>query len=366
MTPLGLFVIVASVAGVAGICYWIWKKVHTILHPPLPAKSPIPSPLQLPQLSQNGNSQEGPSIGDTEERKQQEQIGQQQRKQALVKQVAQSDRDLGKKLMQCAGVSRGEYLDSNDAQLVADVARRIGDLELLVLSLATRTLLDIDVQRRSDRIAVNYPTSDIEPQAMTDIAQFPDMLPEQLMAEDDEFYRKIVLNEAVVMQSFERFEIDKILYTLFDVSGSMKELVESGLPRHIVARAIMIKLLYRAINGQAKYYHRDFDGEPHELQLALTPDEAERLSDLILHGGLTNGGTNIPRALQRAIGDIRQQQAGIQEAEILLVSDGEDEKIGDPDQLRSLLGSDIRLHVALVGKHSAILQAVAHTYIHFP
>ncbi|MEK7648412.1 MAG: hypothetical protein AAB400_00655 [Patescibacteria group bacterium] len=368
--------VATAITGVAGVCYWLWRKVRDILHPPQRSKQYIPLPSQLPQLpkadpdssrnSSNGTQSDEKEDKDAERREKQEQNTQQQRKEALVRQVAQTNQDLGKKLMQCAGVARGEYLDSNDAQLVTEVARRIGELELLIVSLASRVSLDIDVDKRSNRVAVNYPTSDIEPQTMTDIAQFPDMLPEQLMADDDDFYRSIVLNEALVLQAFESVVIDKILYTLLDVSGSMKELLESGLPRHIVARGIMVKLLYRAINGGAKYYHRDFDGEPHQLLLALTPEEAERLCDIILHGGLTQGGTNILKALQRAVEDIRQRQAGIQEAEVLLISDGDDEGIGSPEQLEALLGDDIRLHVALVGKHSEILKAVAHTYIHFP
>lgn len=369
-TLLAYGLMAAVSAGVAYVIYRLYKKVRRILHPPPPPPIPFPRPSSQSQQgkgrdAKSGASEQEEGRQDQEHAARESQSSRERQKQSLVKQIANSNPDLGKKAAQCAGVRVGEYVDMNDARLVAEIARRIEDQELLILHTASTTLLDIDVQKRSERRIANYPTDSIEPEVMTEIGQFADMLPEQLMADDDEFFMRLALGEGIIMQPFEQIDVEKILYTLLDVSKSMEYLLESGLPRHILARGIMIRLLYRAIIGGSKYYHRDFDGAPHQLRLALTPHEAEVLCDVILHGGLTNGGTNIPGALICAINDIRQKQSGIQEAEILLVSDGEDEKIGDPEEIRKLLGDDIRLHVALIGKGSAILQAVAHTYIHF-
>ena len=56
----------------------------------------------------------------------------------------------------------------------------------------------------------------------------------------------------------------------------------------------------------------------------------------------------------------------ITHAELLLISDGEDGSVANPDVVRSILAENTRFHAVLLGSHSEALEAAADTYRHFP
>lgn len=373
MTTFGLFLapLFVGVAGILG--HFLWKAIKEFLDR---KKSPSSVP-SFPQISssqpQNGSSseerrrEEARKTCEREARESTERQRQELEKRSqIVTQILQSgEPDIGRQLARCAGLAHREFLPATDQELVQDIARKVSLPELQVFASAVQSDIAIDVRRREEREFASYPTNDIEPMATANVEQFLSMLPYQFLDDPDTFYAKVAHGEIMVMQSFEAHISEELLYVFLDVSGSMKESLVSGMPRHVFARGLMIRLLTRAISGRAKYFYRAFDGKPHQLLTATTPEEADVLCAKILSISLTDGGTNIPAALQQGVADIKSIGGLVQNAEILLISDGEDEKIGNCDAVRKLLGHDIKLHVALVGKDSDILRAVATSYHHF-
>ncbi len=76
---------------------------------------------------------------------------------------------------------------------------------------------------------------------------------------------------------------------------------------------------------------------------------------------MSGAGTNIQAALKRAVQDISSEKGREGSfSDVLLISDGESEL--DRQWLKQQFGSEIRLHVALIGQHSPLLKEVATTY----
>lgn len=182
--------------------------------------------------------------------------------------------------------------------------------------------------------------------------------PEQLAQDDDAFYGRIVTSEHLILQAYESTSDEKILYLLLDGSGSMDEKMSDGVERHVWARAVVIRLLAEAVRGGTSYLLRLFDEEPKALQQATNSEEADKLIRKIVSSGFTSGGTNILKALRKAVSDIRTKQGQFSLAEIVLITDGEDGAITEGELLK-LLGSDIRLHLILIGRRSPALEGVA-------
>lgn len=298
-----------------------------------------------------------------EKRKRKE--AEQDRQNASIKAVLSAHPLLAQALMKLAG-QKGEapVTDSpEDKARVEEIARRVPVhlLQLLIVA-GTQKDIEFDLQTNVVREKAPYPTNDVEPVPMSSIDQVGEILPEQLMQEDDSFYGALANQELLVLQPYERQVEKKTLFILLDLSNSMTGEMSNGVMRHSWSRGITLNLLLRAVRGEATYLLRGFAGHPYSLQEAANPEEAARLIKTILGTPADGNNTWIYGAVQRAAEDIRERKARHEIADLLLITDGEDQSMDDTVRVKRLLGEDIRLHVASIGKRSPSLQRAATTY----
>lgn len=286
------------------------------------------------------------------------------RKSALVERVMQGDPLLAELLCAMAGTAHDPLRDTSaDRERVLEIARRVNEPMLQVLAIAaTQSALDLALEQPPRQEEVAYPTRYIEPVRMRELEQLSNVIPEQLMLDDDAFYARLVQQDLIVLQPYERWTEQKTLEILCDVSGSMNQVMAHGMPRHNWSRGIAVSLLLKALRGGATYLVRPFDGEPHNALRASSPEEVAATIKIILDSGASGGGTNIRAALRQAINDVRTAESLTLGADVLLLTDGEDHSVDDVQNVQAELGTDIRLHVASIGTTSPALQAVATTY----
>jgi uncharacterized protein with von Willebrand factor type A (vWA) domain len=279
-----------------------------------------------------------------------------------IQKLLNANPDLVPHMLQRAGLGHKAHPRTVvDSQLVKEVAERLPELELEVFRLAAaQDHLKFDLQTSRELVAVNYPTSNIEVEPMSSYDQLSELLPEQLLMTNDQFYHALAEQHLLILQHYEQIVKQKLLYMLLDVSGSMERPMANGMPRHVWARGVTLNLLRKALHGEAQYYMRMFDGGTYDLYQSLNADEAARLIDLVLNLSFRGEGTNIFGALQRACTDIRERST-VQEAELLLITDGEDGVKYSVEKVKELLGDDIRLHIAFIGTQSEVLQQAAHS-----
>ncbi len=138
------------------------------------------------------------------------------------------------------------------------------------------------------------------------------------------------------------------LLVCLDTSGSMR-----GAPEN-VAKACVLQALRSAHAGQRGCRLLAFGGRGEflERELALTPEGLERLLDVM--GQSFDGGTDVQTPLEVAID--RVQQTGWEDADILIVSDGEfgvtHQTLALLRDARSRLG--LRVHGILIGDRETV------------
>ncbi|HSD12501.1 MAG TPA: hypothetical protein VLC10_02990 [Patescibacteria group bacterium] len=281
-----------------------------------------------------------------------------------VQEVMAADPRLVERMLGKAGEQHGPLRDvSLSAEDALRIARTLGPQGVETFWLAaSQKDVSFDLRRESSLERSHYPTGDISPEPMGDFAQLPAVLPEQLIMPDEQFYPALADQSLTVLQSYERKDARKRLYILLDVSGSMEDPMENGMPRHVWARGVTVNLLLEAVRGDAEYLFRPFDGQSHERREAATPEQAEKLIDHILSRGFSGNGTNLMNAVRTAAKDIRSLGNEVERSELLLITDGQDQSMDDEAAVRKVLGDDIRLHVVLIGTESPALKRVASTY----
>ena len=284
---------------------------------------------------------------------------------AKIAQIMKSDPQLAKQMMKMGGVDANRSVEEilNDPQLVRDMAKKLSgnDIEMLRIAAAQQDI-EFDLEQKGERDPVPYPTSDIEPIHIMSVDQLLQILPEELVLDDETFYRKFADQELMGLQAYERKVEQKLLYILYDASPSMDEKMQNGLPRHIWARGVILNLLLRAVRGEAKYFLLPFADSPMPLVQVTTPEEAERLIESLCRETPRAGGTRILKALKKATDDIRTLGGEVSQADILLISDGEDDAMKNTAYVQDLLGDDIKLHAALIGPPSEFIQQVSTSY----
>lgn len=276
-----------------------------------------------------------------------------------------STSDFARALLSRAGLeSQNALRVASDKDKIRKIAEKIPQTALNILNVASnQTSIKFDLQESEQKEPVEYPTNDIEPIYMRDPSQLSELLPEDLVLDDDTFFNRLAQNELRILQAYQRVVTQKLLYILIDDSGSMDQNMLDRNKRFEWARGVTLKQLKEAQKGNAKFFLRTFTTTTSPMKQALTPQEAEAAEVEILELPQSNGGTDIFRALVTAISDIREKGGNFSGAEILIITDGEDDI--DTNELKKLLRNDIKLHVAIIGTESKALQQIATTYRHF-
>lgn len=339
----------------------------------LPKKQAQQSQGQHGEQSQGGDGDGGQAQKEAEARRRREEEERRRReeeerrlyeaKERQVRKILDSDPRIAERFKRLAGKAHRDLQKMSDADLVRELARTIPDEVMQLFQIAqAQQEVKLNLQRKEERIPVEYPTSDIEPTNINSLDQLSGVIPEQMALDDDEFYLRLANNDLLVLESFETQLEKKRLYILLDVSGSMAEQMRNGLPKHIMARGIVFNLCLKAADGEAEIFLRPFDGAIHDLRKALNPEEAERMIDFILGTGFSGGGTYIFGGFSQAVSDIRQADSEVSQSEILLITDGEDSSMNNVQYIKEMMGKDIRLHSLLMGNDSPALREASTTY----
>jgi uncharacterized protein with von Willebrand factor type A (vWA) domain len=283
-------------------------------------------------------------------------------KRRQAKAILQSDPILREYLQKKAKLNERQKERDDEAveQIVKDVPAHV----LQVLSVAgTQKQIEIDLDTVVLKEKTLFPTRDIEPVPMSSMEQVSDILPEQMMMDDDQFYNALAHDELLVLQPYERVVEKKTLHISLDLSQSMTEKMADSKARHNWSRGMTISLLLKAVNGEATYLLRGFASGPYELQRVADASEAAGLIDELLETAANGQSTDIYGALRQAVVDVRAAKNDSDVADILIITDGLDNGGNvSAATLRQLFGSDIRLHVASIGETSSVLQSVATSY----
>lgn len=230
---------------------------------------------------------------------------------------------------------------------------------------ATQKDIDMDLDTKVGEVKSMFPTNDIQPVPISSVEQVTDVLPEQLMMDDDNFYGQLAQDELLVMQPYTRTVERKTLHILMDISTSMTEMMKSGMPRHSWSRGITVSLLAKAVNGEASYMLRQFAGKQYNLIKITTPEQAKALMDQLMASSANGDGTNILGALEAACKDVRAHKSPDGIADILLITDGQHlEQYGhmSVERVKAMLGNDVKLHVCAIQVESAVLKTCATSY----
>jgi uncharacterized protein with von Willebrand factor type A (vWA) domain len=278
------------------------------------------------------------------------------------------DEQLARMLLSEAGCENRELMSAaKDDELIRKIAQDVDDGVIHVLSCASKANLQIDAINLKASNALEetpYPADVSEVDAMTSDDDIPRVLPEELAMDDDVFYANLQNDELNITRHYKEVQRKKLGYLLFDVSGSMREIMSNYGSRIQWAAGIALRLMMHAINGMADYILRFFGPEPYDMHIVRSPIEAKELASILLHMCDQNVGTNIQVALEQAVDDIKAQKTpDLEASDIVLISDGEDSKL-DKDWLASTFipNGDIRLHVIMIGLENSTLKAYATTY----
>ena len=215
-----------------------------------------------------------------------------------------------------------------------------------------------------------YPADNVALRPLRDMSELPQMLPSELALDDDMFDARLATGATMVtiherhvpvmedIHEAQYIEKIRIVYVLLDVSPSM-------FPRHAPWRvplwkSICLTLLDKAMAVEAPFYLREFHQDvKRTLKTAVNNEQADKLRHRI-HNAKEGSGTDIQRALMKAIEDFSGQE--YDEADIMIVTDGEDTEI-DIDAVRAgLEGAGIRLHAIMLGVSNEHLRACCDVY----
>ncbi len=135
----------------------------------------------------------------------------------------------------------------------------------------------------------------------------------------------------------------KLIYLLIDASGSMlgqlggSGQVKNGLfQRSTLATLFSVAVTKRVGLDKGIVYARFFTDSPGTLKSARQPDEFEALVNYLSISSSRSGGTSLITAIRRAASDIAAARDELHSAEILLITDAEDEI--NADEIKKALG----------------------------
>lgn len=283
----------------------------------------------------------------------------------LLKEILKRDPKLGKYISELAGKGSQDITELDDAGL-DEVAQSLGDELLAIFFTATQNIpidLDLDSRRTSlEEVRAGGIYRDLAP--MRSLDQLPSMSPEDMTLPPSVRKMRFATGQMRRVRNFNLKSVVKLLYILRDRSGSMTEEMRDQLSKDIWARGVVLKYAMRAQEGKTRFYYRDFDEYVKDLQKVLTVgDVKDFIRYLRTHPAPENAGTDILNAIIKSVADILgAKEEHISSAEIVLISDGADNSVSDPDVVRKAL-KGIKLHVIMIGAENLSLKEVATTYI---
>lgn len=276
------------------------------------------------------------------------------------------DEQLTRLLSEAYGKALPSQGGDPNPDLVREIARTVQPHFLRVLSAASQTqrqFEDLELTAKKEREVVPYVADEINLTRLGPEHDFSQIMPEDLAMGDDVFFANFVQGDLSVIENVELTKETPSLYVLIDLSGSTDYEKSNGATRVQWEAGVTLKLMLRALAGQAKFSVRFFGDTPYELVKVESEAQAQQMIDMLLRLNHRNSGTDIMAALEQAVKDIGEQDnTDVEYSDILLVSDGESPL--DEYRLEQLFNPDskLRLHVALIGVANPILERFATSY----
>lgn len=268
-------------------------------------------------------------------------------------------------------------LAAEEARLRQEAERRLAELAREAVShvVFTTRMIQVGVVKTGERVVgvipeeSPTPADDLDVRPIRNIAEIGDLLPAEQALDPDLLEIRVLTGEAIVRQHivatpvmedvFEpRWEVRRqALYLLLDVSPSMyPEWSDWKMP---VWKAIGLSLLEHCLEAEAIFLEREFDQGQRDLIRVVTATDAAAMRQRIL-GMQYGAGTRIGPAIQAAITDFANES--YDQADMVVLTDGEDDAIA-VDELRAALDqAHIRLHAILLGTENEKLRSLADVY----
>ncbi len=259
--------------------------------------------------------------------------------------------DLQNYLGQHAGVGRNELHIGNIVNLIEKISERLSNRELEIFYVA-RKKEATEVYRRDEILeSIPYPEDEMTVKNIDNPMEILKLVPTQYVYDDDIFMQKLVKKELLIRDYQARRLKRQALYLLIDVSGSM-----SG-QKNVYACGVALAFVRQAINEGSTYFLRFFDDSPHELYLIKSKEDAEKMSNILVKQPFSGGGTSIQGAINQAIEDIVESPEQFEKAEIMVISDGEDNVSLNKKDLKG-----VKIHSTIIDGNNKGLELVSETY----
>ncbi len=285
--------------------------------------------------------------------------------QAVREMLQNGDEPVANLLMELAGLQPGHpRLAAKDDETIRRIAQSVNADTRKVLSFASKSnaqLDKIDLNTRTELQRSPHPADTFEVERMQSDDQLGSVMPEELAMPDDVFFPQFGEDGLHVVQHYEQVEKVRRMYLLIDISGSMNEPISKTEATRIQwAAGVALKLMLKAQAGEAEFLLRYFDNDVYSLRRVTSANEATAMVNELVRLRDAHGGTNIQSALKAAVKDMASSKSDFDTSDLLLITDGESEL--SKSWLRKTFGSDIRLHVAMIGQHNPVLEKVSTSY----
>lgn len=273
----------------------------------------------------------------------------------LIKAGAFDKDDVREHIQKSAGVGTEEMQLKNIVDLIEKIPNKLFDKDLKIFQVA-RKHEQIEVYKKSEEYSDSLtPDNEIDIQAMKNPNDILKVLPSEYAKNDQEFFMKFAKNELMVRNYLSKHNKKQALYLLVDVSGSM-----AG-DKGIFASGIALSFVNQAIKEKSVYFLRFFEYDPLKLYRITNEEEAKEIRDVLIREPYSYGGTSINNALNQAIRDINNDKEKFKKAEIMLITDGDDNVTLDKKELKNIKLHTTHINYKDKAEHRD-LKAISETY----
>jgi len=260
--------------------------------------------------------------------------------------------DVQKYLSKHAGIAENEIKITNVMDIIDKIADNIHEREMDVLYVAR--FKEITERYRRDEVltSVPFPDNEMTIKNIEESNELLKILPTEFIHDDDVFMQKLVKKELQVKDYQSRRLKKQALYLLIDVSGSMDGM------RNVYASGVALALVRQALSEGSVYFLRFFDYNMKPLNKVTNDKEAEKMMDKLVRCPYSGGGTDIESAIQTAVRDISEDPEEFEKAEIMLITDGDDDVSISKNSLKG-----IKLHSTVIEGSNSGLRELSDTYV---
>jgi uncharacterized protein with von Willebrand factor type A (vWA) domain len=260
--------------------------------------------------------------------------------------------DFQKYFAKSAGIAENEVRIENIVNLIPKIAQDLTNKELNIFYIARKKELTERYRRDEVRKSVPYPDDEMSIKNIDKYQELLKTIPTQFALDDDIFNQKLLKKELLIRDYQSRRLKRQALYLLIDVSSSMDG------AKNIYASGVALAFVRQAISEGSVYFLRFFDHGIKQLHKITNEKDAAKMADILIRQPYSGGGTDIDNALRTAISDIKNAPEQFEKAEIMVISDGEDDVSLTKDQLRK-----IKIHSTIIDGHNQDLKNLSDTYI---